>query len=50
MNGQLVYTDAVGQFAGQYKNAIDLGAAAKGVYFVQLITDQGTINRKVVLH
>jgi PKD repeat protein len=50
MNGQLVYTDAVGQYAGQYKNAIDLSAAAKGVYFVQLITDQGTINRKVVLH
>ncbi len=50
MNGQLVYTDAIGQYAGQYKNAIDLSAAAKGVYFVQLITDQGTINRKVVLH
>lgn len=50
MNGQLIYTDAVGQYAGQYKNAIDLSAVAKGVYFVQLITDQGTINRKVVLH
>jgi hypothetical protein len=50
MNGQLVYTDAVGQYAGQYKNTIDLSASAKGVYFVQLITDQGTINRKVVLH
>jgi PKD repeat protein len=50
MNGQLVYTDAVGQYAGQYKNAIDLSAAAKGVYFVQIITDKGTINRKVVLH
>jgi PKD repeat protein len=50
MNGQLVYTDAVGQYAGQYKNTIDLSASAKGVYFVQLITDEGTINRKVVLH
>lgn len=49
-NGQLVYTDAVGQYAGQYKNTIDLSQVAKGVYFVQLITDQGTINRKVVLH
>jgi hypothetical protein len=49
MNGQLVYTDAVGQYAGQYKNVIDLSTSAKGVYFVQLITDQGTINRKVVL-
>lgn len=49
-NGQLVYTDVVGQYAGQYKNSIDLSNVAKGVYFVQLITDQGTINRKVVLH
>lgn len=49
-NGQLIYTDAVGQYAGQYKNAIDLSTFAKGVYFVQLITDEGTINRKVVLH
>jgi hypothetical protein len=50
VNGQLVYTDAVGQYSGQYKNTIDLSTAAKGVYFVQLITDNGTINRKVVLH
>jgi hypothetical protein len=50
MNGQLVYSDAVGQYTGQYKNTIDLSNVAKGVYFVQLITDQGTINRKVVLH
>ncbi|MFN4930603.1 MAG: T9SS type A sorting domain-containing protein, partial [Bacteroidota bacterium] len=39
-----------GQYAGQYKNTIDLSTEAKGVYFIQLITDQGTINRKVVLH
>jgi hypothetical protein len=50
VGGQLVYNDAVGQYNGQYKNVIDLSTVAKGVYFVQLITDQGTINRKVVLH
>jgi PKD repeat protein len=50
VNGQLVFNDVVGQYAGQYKNAIDLSTEAKGVYFIQLITDQGTINRKVVLH
>ena len=50
VNGQLVYTDAVGQYTGQYRNTIDLSNVAQGVYFVQLITDQGTINRKVVLH
>ncbi|MCZ2247505.1 MAG: GEVED domain-containing protein [Bacteroidia bacterium] len=49
VNGQLVYTDVVNQYSGQYKNQIDLSAAAKGVYFVQIITDNGTINRKVVL-
>ncbi len=50
VNGQLVFNDVVGQYAGQYKNTIDLSTEAKGVYFIQLITDQGTINRKVVLH
>ncbi|HRG59608.1 MAG TPA: GEVED domain-containing protein [Bacteroidia bacterium] len=50
VGGQLVYADAVGQYTGQYRNVIDLSTVAKGVYFVQLITDQGTINRKVVLH
>ena len=50
VSGQLVYTDAVGQYSGQYKNAIDLSMHAKGIYFIQMITDNGTINRKVILH
>ncbi len=50
VSGQIVYTDAVGQYTGQYKNTIDLSYVAKGVYFIQLITDDGLINRKIVLH
>ena len=37
------------EFQGSYENGIDLTAKAKGVYFFEITTNTGGINKKIVL-
>ena len=37
------------QSSGEYKSTIDLSKQAKGVYIIYIITDQSTMNRKIVV-
>ncbi|MGQ0828243.1 MAG: SBBP repeat-containing protein [Bacteroidota bacterium] len=46
--GQLVFTDDMNQFSGTYKKQINLQEHAKGIYYLQIITDERVINAKVV--
>ena len=37
------------QFIGQYTKQIDLSKHAKGIYFLEIETDKGVINKKLIL-
>lgn len=48
LNGQLVYSNELGQFAGKFSHKVDMSTEAKGVYFLQITTDKDVINKKII--
>ena len=46
--GQVIYSDNLNQFAGEYKKAINLHENASGIYYLQVITDDEVINKKII--
>lgn len=49
VTGNVVYQEAQDNFSGHYVNTIDLSNMAKGVYFLNLSNENGSINKKVVV-
>ena len=47
--GEIVYTEHLDRFAGEYTKVIDLTNKAKGIYFLITETDNGIINKKLIL-
>ena len=47
--GELVYTESLEQFVGEYTKSIDLAAYTKGVYFLEITTNNGVVNKKLIL-
>ena len=47
--GEAVHANELVEFVGQYTNKIDLSTQPKGVYFLEITSDHGAINKKVVL-
>jgi hypothetical protein len=47
--GELVYQEKANQFIGEYTKQIDLTDNSKGVYFLEITTDKGVVNRKIVI-
>jgi hypothetical protein len=47
--GTVVYAQDAKDFSGYYINTLDLSGFAKGVYFLSLTNNDGTINKKVVI-
>jgi hypothetical protein len=47
--GTLVYAESANDFSGYYVNTLDLSNFSKGVYFLRLTNDNGTVNKKVVI-
>ncbi len=47
--GRLVYKEEVGSYYGDFKKSIDLSNLTRGIYFLQLVSDRGILNRKIVL-
>ena len=37
------------EFIGEYKRAINLNQYEKGVYILEIVTEDGTINKKLIL-
>ena len=37
------------QFVGEYTKAIDLATYTKGVYFLEITTNNGVVNKKLIL-
>jgi hypothetical protein len=49
MIGEEVYTENLEEFLGQYTKSIDLSTQAKGVYFLEITTAKGGVNKKIVI-
>jgi len=47
--GEVVYTENLNKFVGEYTKQVDLSTYTKGVYFLEITTDNGVINKKIVL-
>ena len=49
MIGEQVYNEELTEFVGQYTKAINMTTQPKGVYFLEITTDNGAVNKKIVL-
>ena len=47
--GEVVYTENLQQFVGEYTKAIDLATYTKGIYFLEITTNDGVVNKKLIL-
>ena len=47
--GKEVYTDNLEEFVGKYTKEINFSTYPKGIYFLEINSDKGVINKKVVL-
>ena len=47
--GEVVYTENLNKFVGEYTKQIDLQSYTKGVYFLEITTDNGVVNKKLIL-
>ena len=47
--GEVVYTENLEQFVGQYTKQVDLTTYTKGIYFLEITTDNGVVNKKLIL-
>ena len=47
--GEVVYTEDLNEIVGEYTKQVNLSTYTKGVYFLEITTDNGVINKKIVL-
>ena len=48
--GEVVYTENLIEFVGEYTKQVNLkNTYTKGVYFLEITTDNGVINKKLIL-
>ena len=47
--GEVIYTEDLQQFVGEYTKQIDLTTSAKGVYFLEITTNNGVVTKKLIL-
>ena len=47
--GDVIYTENLQQFVGEYTKSIDLANYTKGVYFLEITTNNGIVNKKLIL-
>jgi len=47
--GEVVYTENLEQFVGEYTKVLDLATYTKGVYFLEITTNNGVVNKKLIL-
>ena len=44
-----MYVEFLNNYQGYFERIIDFSGKAKGVYFLEITTDRGGINKKIVL-
>ena len=47
--GEVVYTENLEQFIGEYTKQVNLATYTKGVYFLEITTNNGVVNKKLIL-
>ena len=47
--GEVVYTENLMNFTGEFTKEIDLRRSTKGIYFLEITTEDGVINKKMIL-
>ena len=47
--GEVVFTESLEQFVGEYTKQVDLATYTKGVYFLEITTNNGVVNKKLIL-
>ena len=47
--GEVVYAEKLEKFVGEYTKQISIGNNARGVYFLEITDNQGTINKKIIV-
>ena len=47
--GEIIYSNILNKFSGTYNQSIDLRMYSKGVYLFELNTENGSINKKLIL-
>ena len=48
--GNVIYSEDKQQFVGEYVKQIDINKFGKGIYFLEIETDSGIVNKKLILH
>ena len=48
--GEVIISEELEQFVGEYTKQITLNENAKGIYFLEIETNDGIINEKILLH
>ena len=49
ITGEVVYSENLTNFDGDYQKTIDVSQYSKGIYILSLITEKGTVNKKIVI-
>jgi hypothetical protein len=47
--GEKIFSESLSQFVGEYKKQIDLKIYPKAVYFLEIETEKGVMNKKLIL-
>ena len=47
--GEEILREDLQQFAGEYVKQVDLNTYSKGIYFLEIETKQGIINKKLII-
>ncbi len=49
MKGEMIYSQSVGNFKGNFERRLDLSSLTRGIYFLRITSDRGTTTTKVVV-
>ena len=47
--GEIIFTENLDDFEGKYTHSFNLGNYSKGIYLLELDTDNGIVNKKLIL-
>ena len=48
--GRVIFTEITDKFKGTYSTKIDLSTFSKGIYFVQFVSDDKVVTKKIILN
>ncbi|MBI2966551.1 MAG: T9SS type A sorting domain-containing protein [Bacteroidetes bacterium] len=49
VTGRIIYEETLNNYTGKYQKTVDMRSHAKGIYIIQVKSEKGAINRKMIL-